>query len=150
LKEKTLSVTAICEGTVIDHIQSGQGLRILRLMKFHSAPPITLGLNLKSESMGLKDLIKVEQVFLSPDQTAQSSLFSPQATVNVIQNYQITSKYKVSLPETIDEILSCRNPLCVTQDERLPARFSVLDIGGRINLRCQFCEKTHLREDLDD
>ncbi len=150
MKEKTLSVTAICEGTVIDHIQNGQGLRILRLMKLLSAPPVTLGLNLKSESMGLKDIIKIENVFLSSSQTAQIALFSPEATVNVIQDYQITSKYKVSLPDTVEEILSCRNPLCVTQDERLPARFAILEIRGRVHLRCQFCEKLHAREDLDE
>ena len=150
MKEKTLSVPAICEGTVIDHIQSGQGLRILRLLKLHAAPPITLGLNLKSESMGLKDLIKVENIFLTLDQTAQIALFSPRATVNVIQNYQITTKYRVQLPRDIEEVLPCPNPCCITQMEKVPARFTILDRGGSIHLRCQFCEKVHQREELDD
>lgn len=148
MKSTTLSVNAIYEGTVIDHILAGQALRILRLLKLESGYPITLGLNLHSSSMGLKDLIKIESVFLTEAQTAQIALFSPMATVNVIHNYEICSKYKVTLPEEIEEVLQCPNPLCITQQERISARFSILDFLDIIRLRCHFCEKIHSQEEV--
>lgn len=148
MKETMLSVTAIRTGTVIDHIQNGQGLRILRLLKIQSGDPITIGLNLKSSLMGLKDLIKIENIFLTRNETAQIALFAPRATVNVIEDYQIASKYQVELPEQIEGVLSCPNTLCITRIEKIPSSFSLVDLRGRACLRCRFCEKVHRQEEL--
>lgn len=148
MKEKILSVTAIEQGIVIDHIQQGQGVSILRLLNPCNHPPITLGLNLKSDSLGFKDLIKIENTFLSEEQTAQIALFSPKATVNIIEHYQVVSKYQVHLPEQMDSLLSCPNPFCITRTEDISSRFVILDIRGEIHLRCQFCEKIHGRDEM--
>lgn len=147
-KETTLSVTAIREGTVIDHIQCGQGMRILRLLNIQGSSPITIGLNLKSSLMGLKDLIKIEGVFLSIAETSQIALFAPKATVNVIRDYQIAMKYKVELPDQVDDILQCANPLCITRLEKIPTRFTRGDNRGHVSLRCCFCERVHCQEEL--
>jgi len=146
--ETLLSVTAIREGTVIDHIQSGQGMRILRLLNLRGGSPITIGLNLKSSLMGLKDLIKIENVFLTKSETSQIALFASQATVNVIRDYQVASKYKVELPDQVDDILQCANSLCITHSERIPTRFIREGSRGLVSLRCCFCEKIHCHQEL--
>lgn len=148
MKEQMLSVNAIEKGIVIDHIQQGQGLCILRLLNPQNNPPITLGLNLKSASLGFKDLIKIENIYLSEEQTAQIALFSPKATVNIIEHYQVVSKYQVHLPEQIDTLLSCPNPFCITRAEGISPRFAILDIRGQVHLRCEFCEKIHGRDEM--
>lgn len=140
-KEKTLSVSAIMEGTVIDHIAAGQALHIVQLLQLGEKSHITLGMNLKSGSKGYKDIIKIEGVFLTPEQTDHIALFSPEATVNVIQHYKVIKKYQVTLPSTISKILSCPNPHCITRHETVPTLFSVEENNQRIFLRCHFCEK---------
>ncbi len=148
MKETMLSVTAIRTGTVIDHILNGQGMRILRLLKIYGSDPITIGLNLKSSLMGLKDLIKIENVFLSKEETARIALFAPRATVNVIQDYQIASKYQVQLPQQVEGLLRCPNSLCITRLEKIPSSFTLIELRGRTGLRCRFCEKVHRQEEL--
>ncbi|HSX11573.1 MAG TPA: aspartate carbamoyltransferase regulatory subunit, partial [Chlamydiales bacterium] len=121
LKEKTLSVSAIKEGTVIDHIRAGQALKIIRLLRLNANENrVTVGLNLRSQSVGLKDIIKIENVFLTESQAAQIAIFSPQATVNVIQNYGVAKKFKVEMPEVTAAVLACPNARCITNVERVP------------------------------
>ena len=148
-KKTMLSVSAIQNGTVIDHIRHGQGLRILRLLKIQNSAPVTLGLKLKSSSIGWKDLIKVEDVHLTKEQTDQIALFSPEASINVIREYEIISKYKVELPEEFDEILQCPNSRCITRLERTVSSFSVIAIREQIHLLCRFCEKIHRQTEIE-
>lgn len=151
MKETNLSVTAIRQGTVIDHIRSGQALRILHLLRLSSLPHrVSLGLNLKSSTLGLKDLIKIEDVFLSEDQTAQIALFSPNATVNVIQDYLVSHKYKVRIPSSIEGAIGCPNRLCITKMQGMHSNFQILQIQGRIRMRCRFCEKTYNRDEMPE
>lgn len=143
LTEKTLSVSAIKEGTVIDHIAPGQALNLLRHLKFgEGGMKVTIGLNLKSGSAGLKDLIKLEGVFLTQTQASQIAVFSPSATVNVIEDYKVAKKFRVALPEKIEGLLSCPNSRCITHSEKISTVFNVEENNCHILLRCNFCEKT--------
>ena len=149
MKKKNLSVTAICEGTVIDHITVGQGLRILRLL----CPPghshqVTVGLNLKSSLLGLKDLIKIESVFLTPEQRSYVALFAPQATINVIRDCQVVEKSRVVLPAFVSGLLVCPNRLCITNTEQTKTYFSIRETNRNIVLCCRYCEKNYHREQI--
>lgn len=151
MKEKTLSVSAIKEGTVVDHIRVGQALKIIRLLGFNANDNrVTVGLNLKSKSVGLKDLIKIENVFLTESQAAQIAIFSPNATVTVIQNYEIAKKFKVQMPEAIAAVLACPNMRCITNAERVPTLFSVEENNSHAILRCKYCEKLFTRDQMHE
>jgi aspartate carbamoyltransferase regulatory subunit len=140
MKEKTLSVSAIKEGTVIDHVDAGQGLKIVKQLRLaENQTRVTLGINLKTLS-GLKDLIKLEGVFLSEEQAARIAVFSPKATVNVIENYKVVKKFQVQMPRSVAEVLSCPNPRCITQSERIATLFAVEENNGEASLRCNYCE----------
>ena len=81
--DNKLQVEAIKRGTVIDHIPAQIGFKLLSLFKLTETDQrITIGLNLPSGEMGRKDLIKIENTFLSEDQVDQLALYAPQATVN--------------------------------------------------------------------
>ena len=146
IKEKTLSVSAIREGTVIDHIAAGNGLQIVRLLKLDAnGRMVSIGLNLKSQSMGLKDLIKLETIFLSQSQAGQIAIFAPQATVNVIENYKVVKKFRVEMPEAIPALLACPNIRCISNAESVQTLFSVEASPNQVLLRCRFCEKSFSR-----
>jgi len=140
--EKTLSVSAIKEGTVIDHIAAGSALKIISLLRLsENKTRVTVGLNLKSRSMGLKDLIKVENLFISPAHAAQIAIFAPKATITAIENYKVAKKFKVEMPEAIPSVLMCPNALCITRREPIQTLFTVEENISSVLLRCRFCEK---------
>ena len=150
-KEKTLSVSAIKEGTVIDHIRAGQALKIIRLLRLNANENrVTVGLNLKSKSIGLKDIIKVENVFLTESQAAQIAIFSSSATVNVIKNYDVAKKFKVQMPEAIGAVLGCPNVRCITNAEKIPTLFTVEENNSHVILRCKYCEKLFSRDQMHE
>ena len=151
MKEKTLSVSAIKDGTVIDHIRAGQALKIIKLLRLNANENrVSVGMNLKSKSVGLKDLIKIENVFLTESQAAQIAIFSPNATVTVIQNYEIAKKFKVQMPEAIGSVLACPNVRCVAHVERVPTLFTVEENNEQIILRCKYCEKLFTRDQMHE
>jgi aspartate carbamoyltransferase regulatory subunit len=145
----TLSVSAIQDGTVIDHIPAGNAFKIIRLLCL-SGNRATVGLNLKSTAFGLKDLIKTENVFLTEAQYAQVAVFAPNATVNIIHNYEVVKKFKVQMPETIAKVLTCANPRCITNEQKIPTLFLVEESNTQVLLRCKYCEKLFSREQIHD
>ena len=65
---KTLSVAAIEQGCVIDHIPVGQAVHIVNALQLDQVvTPVTLGLNLSSQRGGQKDLIKLHHKRLSEE-----------------------------------------------------------------------------------
>ena len=86
VKETQLQVEAIRNGSVIDHIPANVGIKVLKLFKMHKTNQrITIGLNLPSSALGEKDLIKIENVYLTKEQANQLALYAPKATVNQIE-----------------------------------------------------------------
>ena len=129
MKTKTVSVSAIKEGTVIDHIEAGRGLQIVRLLSLLiEEKQMTIGLNLKSPSMGLKDLIKIEDRFLTPSDIDQIAIFAPLATVNVIKNYAVAEKFAIVIPERIEKVFICPNLQCITNAEPISTLFFTEEI----------------------
>src|SRR5689334_8780403 len=140
--EKTLSVSAIKDGTVIDHIAAGFAMTIIHLLKvMESQHCVTIGMNLCSGSIGFKDLIIIEGRFLTEKETHEIALFAPKATINFVKNYKIEKKIKASLPEIIEKILVCPNHRCITNSETMGTWFFVEAFKDKINLRCKYCEK---------
>lgn len=151
MKEKTLSVSAIKDGTVIDHIQAGQALKIMNVLRLYAENRrVTIGINLKSGSGGLKDIIKIENVFLSELQAAQIAIFSPNATVNVIENFSVAKKFKVQMPEKVDCLLACPNKSCIGNAEKVATLFLIEENDNQVTLRCKYCEKLFTREQMHD
>jgi aspartate carbamoyltransferase regulatory subunit len=148
---KTLSVAAIKEGTVIDHIPAGYALIILQLLKLSQGKHrISLGLNLTSSSMGLKDLIKIENRALTEKEMHDIAVFAPQATINIIKNYQVASKISAQLPDAVARILVCPNPSCITHCETIDTLFHVEEHKQQVRLQCHFCEKIFEHNEIKD
>jgi aspartate carbamoyltransferase regulatory subunit len=145
---KTLSVSAIKNGTVIDHIRAGQALRIMKLLKVLDANKnkVTLGLNLPSRLMGLKDLMKIENRVLTNDEANEIVIFAPEATINIIENFEVKQKITTHLPESIANVFHCPNRACVTTKESVNTIFHISDQGKKVKLTCHYCEKEFDRD----
>ncbi|GGY12518.1 aspartate carbamoyltransferase regulatory subunit [Paludibacterium paludis] len=143
----TRTVEALKEGTVIDHIPAGQGLKILRLFRFSdSGERVNVGLNLSSRHMGSKDLIKVENIALTEEQANELALFAPKATVNVIENYEVVKKHKLELPETVEGIFACPNSNCISHKEPVRSFFYVSVKKSDTKMKCKYCEKVFSKD----
>ncbi|SUC33276.1 Aspartate carbamoyltransferase regulatory chain [Providencia rettgeri] len=121
-----LQVEAISHGTVIDHIPAQIGFKLLKLFKLTKTDErITIGLNLPSSNLGKKDIIKIENTFLTPEQANQLAMYAPEATVNRIEDYQVVEKLELTLPQYIDNVLICPNSNCISHNEPVSSSFRV-------------------------
>lgn len=138
-----LLVRRIREGTVIDHIDTGRGLQVLEALGIDGSDGglVTAALNVPSGKLGKKDIIKVENRFLEEDDTNKLAIISPNATINKIRNYKLAEKRRVSLPISIDRILRCPNPNCITGSaESIESVMEVVDKDGK-KFQCRYCRR---------
>lgn len=142
MTSKKLQVEAIQNGSVIDHIPIHQAIKILSFFKFTKTnEKITIGLNLPTHSGKSKDLIKVENTFISDAQANQLALFAPDATINQIKDFTVVNKFQVQLPDSFIGVLSCPNSNCISHNEPVNTRFYVQN-KDNLTLKCHYCEKT--------
>ncbi len=137
-----LSVTAIRNGTVIDHIRNEATFKVADILRLDREEEVVLvGMNLPSGKVGRKGLIKVESRELTPDEVNKIALIAPDATLNIIKDYAVVGKRHVELPDSVEEIVRCINPDCVTNKQDVPSRFDVIR-STPPSLRCAYCERT--------
>jgi len=140
-----MQVEAIVNGTVIDHIPQGIGIKILKFFQLSDKRDcITVGLNLRTSSGERKDIIKIENTQFTREQANQLALFTGAATVNVIDNYKVVDKYEVTLPDAVEKVLTCPNSNCITHNEPVTSKFYVRQREDATSLSCHYCEKSFL------
>ena len=144
---KTLSVSAICHGTVIDHIPEGQAIRIIDLLSLLKRPhQIMIGVKLNSTRTGKKDLLKIENCLLTEEEISQVVAFAPAATINLIENFSVIRKMSTVLPPVIHAVFICPNAACITHTENIPSFFHLSAENCRVSLACHYCEKNFDRD----
>ncbi|MFB6267196.1 MAG: aspartate carbamoyltransferase regulatory subunit [Halodesulfurarchaeum sp.] len=141
-----LRVSKIRNGTVIDHVKRGEALRVLAILGIDGSEgeTVSLGINVPSGRLGQKDIVKVEGRELSQSEVDVLSLIAPDATINIIREYEVAEKHRVERPEHVRGVLECANTSCITNaGEPVQTSFDVLEEG----VRCEYCD-TIIREDL--
>ena len=146
--KKQLRVDPIKNGTVIDHIAAGKALQVADILNLKNPENlIMIGINLSSNKIGKKDIIKIENRKLSKDEVNSIALISPNATLIIIEDYKVVSKQKITLPEKIRKHLVCPNPNCVTNIEQVTTKFQIVN-QNPVEVRCEYCEKTYHIENV--
>ncbi len=143
MSEAQLLVRRIKDGTVIDHIDAGMALVVLKALNItgREGNVITVAMNMPSGKLERKDIIKVENRFLESDETNKLALLAPKATVNIIRNYKVVEKRKVELPNEFVAIFKCPNPKCVTNSkEEIRPIIDVID-KAKQTLKCRYCNR---------
>lgn len=143
MSEAQLLVRRIKDGTVIDHIDTGMALIVLKALNItgKEGSVITVAMNVPSSKLERKDIIKVENKFLESNETNKLALLAPKATINIIRDYKVVEKRKVELPDTFVGIFKCSNPKCVTNSkEEIVPIIDVID-KSKQTLKCRYCSR---------
>lgn len=143
-KKLKLKVTAINNGTVIDHIPSENLFKVISILGLQNVKTqITFGANFESEKLGSKAIIKLSDVFFEDDEINKISLIARNAKLNIIRDYEVVEKRVVVVPDVIIGIVKCFNPKCITNNEEMTTSFKVIS-KNPLHLKCKYCEKiTH-------
>ncbi len=139
--EKHLKVSAIKDGTVIDHIPTKALFKVMKILQLEEClEMITFGNNLDSKAMGTKSIIKIANRFFADEEVNKIALVAPHAKLNTIRDYEVIEKRVVETPREIIGIINCFNPKCITNAETITTRFEVLS-NKPITMKCLYCEK---------
>jgi len=142
--KKELKVVPITNGTVIDHITAGQALNVLRILGITTKTDaiLSVAINVPSKAMGRKDIVKVEDLELKPEEVDKIALIAPNATINIIRNSEVIAKHKVYLPSSIEGFIRCANPNCISNAKREPVISKFLTVSENPpKFRCFYCER---------
>lgn len=134
-----MNVDSITNGIVIDHIMSGKGMELYNLLGLYDVDcPVAIIQNVVSTKMGKKDIIKIDAL-MDFDMDVLGYV-DPDATVNIIRDGKIVEKKQLTLPEKLTNVITCKNPRCITQTEQeLEHVFKLTDRKNRV-YRCIYCE----------
>jgi aspartate carbamoyltransferase regulatory subunit len=147
-QRKELQVSAIENGTVIDHIPALSLFQVVHLLHLEGFKnQILFGTNLDSQKYGKKGIIKVSDKFFRAEEINRIALFAPTATLIEIRDYQVVEKKKVEIPDELVNMVKCFNPLCITNHEQMITRFRVID-KGELKVQCRYCEKIMEKDDM--
>jgi len=137
-----LNINSITQGIVIDHIKPGLGLKILEYLNLENADfTIALIINATSKKYGRKDIVKIENE-VEIDLT-MLGFIDPNMTVNIIENEVISEKINLSLPSVVEGIVKCKNPRCITSDEKnIIDKFVLIDKEKEI-FKCDYCDQIY-------
>lgn len=138
-----LNVGQLKEGFVLDHIAAGKSLSIyfdLKLDKLDSSVAIIK--NARSNKMGKKDIIKVECRVDTLDLDILGYI-DHNITVNIIKAGEIIDKKRLTLPETIVNVIKCKNPRCITSIEQGLDQIFILTDKEKEIYRCKYCEEKY-------
>ena len=134
-----MNIDSIQNGVVIDHITAGQGMKLYHLLKLDETDlSVAIIRNVVSRKMGKKDIIKIDADF--PVNLDVIAYVDPGATVNIIRNGALVEKRQMELPEMLTDVLTCKNPRCITSTEQeLKHIFRLTDRENKV-YRCIYCE----------
>ena len=146
--EALIKVSALREGTVIDHLVSGTALKVFSVLGMTFDGAVTIGLNLDSRKAGRKDIIKIERRELTPAEVARIALISPRATFSIIRDFQVVDKFTPTLPEQIENMIRCPNPSCISTAPWMSTKFTVVR-ADPVKVRCHYCERSLKKEEIE-
>jgi len=145
---KQLSVSAIQNGTVIDHIPAKNLFKVIQILGLdHIENLVTFGTNLESKKLGKKAIIKISGIYFEDQDINRIALVAPHAKLNIIRDYEVIEKRVVVVPDNITGIAKCMNPKCITNFETVKTRFRVVS-KKNVTLKCHYCEKITTQESL--
>ncbi len=143
MSEEHLAVRRIKEGTVIDHVDPGKALQVLSALGVtgQDGDIVTIAMNVPSDKLNKKDIVKVENRSLKADETDKIALISPNATVNIIRNFKVVEKRNVDLPDVLEDVFRCPNPTCISNSGEPLKPILMVVTRNPPRLKCKYCTR---------
>ena len=137
-----MNIDGVNNGIVIDHIEAGKGIRIYEQLQLNKLDcSVAIIQNVASEKYGKKDIIKVDQDI--PLDFDVLGYMDPHITVNHVRDGKLVSKVHLELPETLTNVIRCKNPRCITSvEQEIKHIFKLVDREKKI-YRCAYCDVEH-------
>lgn len=134
-----MNIDSITNGIVIDHITAGRGMLLYDLLGLGELDDsVALIMRVCSKKCGKKDIIKIDSdISVNFDVIGY---VDPNATVNIIRDGKLVEKRNIDLPETLKNVIKCKNPRCITSvEQELEHIFKLTDRENGV-YRCIYCE----------
>ena len=142
---RDVKVTPIKNGTVIDHITPGMALHVLKIIGIPETgvqSTVSVLMRVPSRRVKWKDIVKVEDRELDSAQVDKIALIAPNATINIIRNYNVVEKHHVEAPKEVIGLVRCENPNCITNKPREPVKSKFTVVSHEpLQLKCSYCER---------
>lgn len=134
-----MNIDSIQNGIVIDHITAGRGMKLYELLELEKLDcSVAIIKNVHSLKQGRKDIIKIDADI--PVNLDVIGYVDPGVTVNIIRNGELVDKRCIDMPETLTNVIFCKNPRCITScEQELKHVFKLTDRKNKI-YRCMYCE----------
>ena len=134
-----MNIDAISNGIVIDHITAGRGMKLYDLLGLEKLDcSVAIIKNVHSHKMGKKDIIKIDS--LQALNFDVIGYVDPNVSINIIREGELVEKRRIDMPDTLKNVIFCRNPRCITTTEQeLDHVFRLTDRDRKI-YRCIYCE----------
>jgi len=143
-----LNIEKIRNGIVIDHIKSGQGIRIFNWLGLDKSPnTVAFVVNAYSSHLGRKDIIKIDNAMEINFNIL--GLIDPNITVNIIKEEKVTEKIQLKLPDRVENVILCKNPRCITSTEKYVAHIFRLENCEERTYRCEYCDEIRFAGDFN-
>ena len=134
-----MNIDSIQNGIVIDHITAGLGMRLYDLLGLEKLDcSVAIIKNVHSSKQDRKDIIKIDADI--PVNLDVIGYVDPGVTVNIIHGGVLVEKKRIDMPETLTNVIFCKNPRCITSVERsIDHVFKLTDRKNKV-YRCLYCE----------
>lgn len=144
-----MRIDGITDGVVIDHIKPGKSMRIYRHLNLDQLNcQVAVIMNAKSVKREVKDIIKIDTM-MEPDLDV-IGFIDPGATVNIVRDGKVVEKKQLKLPQKLVNVISCKNPRCITSTEPGLAQVFLLHEGEKPSYRCMYCDAEARRSTIDE
>ena len=129
-----MNIDGVNTGYMLDHIAAGKGFEIYSFLKLDKVDcTVAIIQRADSTKYGKKDIIKIDGDI--PIDCESLGYMDPNITVNKIKDGKL-----LELPETLTDVIKCRNPRCITSIEQgIVHRFRLTDRAAG-KYRCIYCD----------
>ena len=137
-----MNIDGVNTGVVLDHIQAGKSMQIYELMELNKMKCcVAIIQNVNSEKYGLKDIIKVDGS-INLDYKMLGYI-DPNITINIVKDGKLEEKVHLDLPDTLTNVIKCKNPRCITSvEQEIPHKFKLVNRDKKV-YRCIYCDAEH-------
>lgn len=137
-----MNIDGVKTGIVLDHIKAGKSMQIYELLgldKINNCVAIIQ--NADSDKYGKKDIIKIDQI-IDLDFDVLGYIDS-NITVNIVKDGKLERKHHMELPQTLKNVVKCKNPRCITSvEQEIVHTFKLVDKENKV-YRCIYCDAEH-------
>ena len=134
-----MNIDGVKNGIVLDHIKAGKSMMAYKLLGLDKVKScVAIIQNADSSKYGKKDIIKIDEL-IDLDYDVLGYIDS-NITVNIVKDGKLAEKKHLELPETLENVIKCKNPRCITSiEQEIVHTFKLVEREKKV-YRCAYCD----------